>query len=194
MVLVAAGKTLDTKNTHLQLLVKGRSAWTIDLAELLHQHSIEDFTYYTSYIGINWAHRSRLFYSSSLQEHQRINQLFAHAAFKGIRIVSSQLTTADLLRFLLSGNYAILLLVDASMLVSKKSIFLSSCFCLHSSSIQSSFQGHYILAIGYDEEQQSVVVRDPSSSHPNSFLSLDSLETARHSPGTDHDAIVIRIK
>ncbi|KAJ1545081.1 hypothetical protein HK405_008166 [Cladochytrium tenue] len=178
------------------LLGRNRSVWTIDLAYLLKAFGVDDFTYYTSHVGVNWQFSQSVpFYRDSLgsssqrrasltpsaphllspdrlpartnsggsgagiastrstpsgspsrlhslhapqpptsaggsgaypsyalicaaatSDPQRVHQLFAAAGAAGVRVVSTVLPLDDIRRFLLSGRYAVILLVDLNRL------------------------------------------------------------------------------
>jgi hypothetical protein len=56
------------------------------------------------------------------------------------------------------------------------------------------FIGHYILLIGYDALRDVFFYRDPGIAVPLCTIKSDVLEKARSFPGTDHDAIVVKVK
>ncbi|KAJ3010535.1 hypothetical protein HKX48_007362 [Thoreauomyces humboldtii] len=91
--------------------------WTIDLAYLLKRFGIEDFTYYTSYIGVNQQYNRSHFYRATFSDdRQRIHSLFAGARESNIRVVAWTLPLDDIIRFLDSTLYAVLILVDLNLL------------------------------------------------------------------------------
>ncbi|KAI8614782.1 Guanylylate cyclase-domain-containing protein [Chytriomyces sp. MP71] len=91
------------------------SVWTIDLAYLLKAFGVSDFTYYTTYIGVNFNYASKQFYKNAfLTDSRRIHSLFADAQDNGVRVVPLLLPLDDMKRFLMSGRYAILMLVNLS--------------------------------------------------------------------------------
>ena len=55
------------------------------------------------------------------------------------------------------------------------------------------FAGHYIVLIGYDAERDLFYYRDPGSNETLCCCSVQVLEAARMSSGTDHDMIVVKI-
>ncbi|KAJ9452999.1 hypothetical protein DIPPA_00969 [Diplonema papillatum] len=55
---------------------------------------------------------------------------------------------------------------------------------------QCQFQGHYIIARGFDVATQSVIITDPSISHPL-MVPLSVFEAARQSFGSDDDIITV---
>lgn len=93
------------------------STWTIDLAFLLRSYGVEDFTMYTSHIGVNWAHQQCQFYKKCFQKDlKRISRLFSTSKESNVRVIHASLDMDDLKRFLLSNRYAIILLVNLSTL------------------------------------------------------------------------------
>ncbi|TPX47646.1 hypothetical protein SeMB42_g02645 [Synchytrium endobioticum] len=93
------------------------SIWTIDLAYLLRYYGVDDFTYYTSYIGVNWRHAPKAFYKESIsQDRARVHALFATAVEHRVRIAQMILALDDAKRFLLSARYAIVVLVNLALL------------------------------------------------------------------------------
>ena len=56
------------------------------------------------------------------------------------------------------------------------------------------FTGHYILLVGYDVESDIFYYRDPGVPIHICCIKSSDLECARGWPGTDHDAIVVKIR
>ena len=96
---------------HLHSLLPA-SIWTIDLAYLLRHFNIPDFTYYTSYVGVNWTYKDKSFYQHLSSDQIRVHSLFAQAPEKEIRIRPVRVDMDDLLAFLESGEYCVVTLVD----------------------------------------------------------------------------------
>ncbi|KAJ3117258.1 guanylyl cyclase domain-containing protein 1 [Phlyctochytrium bullatum] len=95
----------------------GDSIWTIDLAYILRHFGVEDFTFYTSYIGVNFNYSSKHFYRENITvDRQRVHTLFAEAQDCGVRVVPVVLSLDDMRRFLLSDRYAIVILVNLNKL------------------------------------------------------------------------------
>ncbi|KAJ3216996.1 guanylyl cyclase domain-containing protein 1 [Dinochytrium kinnereticum] len=94
------------------------SVWTIDLAYIMRHFGLDDFTFYTSYIGVNLQYASKHHFDrdSIGNDRRRIHSLFADAQDFGVRIVPMVLSMEDMRRFLLSEQYAILILVNLSRL------------------------------------------------------------------------------
>ena len=62
-------------------------------------------------------------------------------------------------------------------------------FCL--SPTDASYQGHYVLACGYDLPRQKIVYRNPSLCDRECVMSFQTFEDARSSYGTDDDIIFV---
>ncbi|KAJ3393446.1 guanylyl cyclase domain-containing protein 1 [Entophlyctis sp. JEL0112] len=89
------------------------SVWTIDLAYLFRAFGLDDFTYYTTHVGINFNYASKSFYKVAFQtDSRRIHRLFADAHDNNVRVVPLLLSLDDMKRFLMSGRYALLMLVN----------------------------------------------------------------------------------
>lgn len=210
MILLARGKPFG-RLTDLHQLVNTEDLWTIDLAYLLGRYNIPDFTMYTTYIGVHLKNSSKSFYQNSKDlsaDRQRIHSLFAQAQDKGIRVAPLLLDLDDSRRFLGAGHYAIIMLVDLKILrhipcfkherQSGFDRFLNCSFSFCSGydilSGGDDFEGHYILLVGVDVLNDMFYFRDPGSYIDLCYISGEDLEKARNSAGTDHDAIVVKIK
>jgi hypothetical protein len=63
------------------------SVWTIDLAFVLRNY-VQDFTYYTSYLGSRKEHQDQKFYQDNFDEDEkRVNKLFAIAKSCSVHVV-----------------------------------------------------------------------------------------------------------
>ncbi|KAJ8324304.1 hypothetical protein QVD99_008209 [Batrachochytrium dendrobatidis] len=94
-----------------------RSIWTVDLVYIFRHYGVQDFTMYTSYIGVNWQNASKPFYRDSIAEDlKRVHSLFAKARACQVRIVPLVLAMDDICRFLASNRYAIIILVNFNLL------------------------------------------------------------------------------
>jgi hypothetical protein len=162
---------------------------------------------YTTYIGVHLKNSSKSFYQNSKDlsaDRQRIHSLFAQAQDKGIRVAPLLLDLDDTRRFLGAGRYAIIMLVDLKILRhipcfkrERQSCFDRFLKCCSGYDILSGvddFEGHYILLVGVDVLNDLFYFRDPGTNIELCYISGDDLEKARNSAGTDHDAIVVKIK
>ncbi|EGF78764.1 hypothetical protein BATDEDRAFT_12878, partial [Batrachochytrium dendrobatidis JAM81] len=170
-----------------------RSIWTVDLVYIFRHYGVQDFTMYTSYIGVNWQNASKPFYRDSIAEDlKRVHSLFAKARACQVRIVPLVLAMDDICRFLASNRYAIIILVNFNLLkcttCSKNKAKTSTIY-----DQQNEFEGHYIVLIGYDAARDVVYYRDPGVSDTLCSVKVDCLDKARMSCGTDCDLIVVKV-
>ncbi|KAI8812718.1 Guanylyl cyclase [Cladochytrium replicatum] len=205
MVLTALGSRIYSP-VELSNVIGVTSIWTIDVAYLLKRYGVEDFTYYTSYIGVNWDNIKSPFYNGdgTLQVDQpRIHSLFAAAKDAGVRVVQMILKLDDLRRFLRSERFVAIVLVDLN--------YIRCAVCakrnrrgMHrrhhtrptskGGDKDEEFVGHYVLLVGYDPEEDIFLYRDPGTTAELCAMSADEMERARCASGTDHDCIVIRVR
>ena len=59
---------------------------------------------------------------------------------------------------------------------------------------EDSFEGHYILLVGFDKRSDTFYYRDPGTQASLCSISGLQLQEARSASGTDHDAIVVKVK
>lgn len=96
---------------------KTSDVWTIDLAYFLRKFNVEDFTYYTSYFGVNCNYRPTEFYKDTIDnERPRIHTLFCRAAEFGISIVPFKIILFNLKLKLILQSCVAILLVDLNHL------------------------------------------------------------------------------
>ncbi|PIA18685.1 hypothetical protein COEREDRAFT_38880 [Coemansia reversa NRRL 1564] len=186
MVLRAFGQPTCTvaKLTHQ---LQTQSPWTIDLAFLLQQNLGQiDFTYYTTYAGVNPDHVQRSFYSEELDADQsRVLRLFARTRIsQDVRVVELEIPLIDLERFLVHRQYVAMLLVDNSAL---------RCVVCIASQKASGFLGHYILLIGFIPSLDMFMYRDPGIPEEFCLATAATIDAARKRPGTDADCIILKI-
>ncbi|KAI9000246.1 Guanylylate cyclase-domain-containing protein [Gaertneriomyces semiglobifer] len=112
MVLQSLGHR-STTPLKLQKECPLESVWTIDLAYILRRYGVDDFTYYTSYIGVKWQYTNNDFYRDTLSsDRRRVHCRFAAAQENHIRVVPLILAMDDIRRFLISTLFAVIMLVD----------------------------------------------------------------------------------
>ncbi|KAI8078155.1 Guanylyl cyclase [Gilbertella persicaria] len=177
------------------------SVWTIDLAFLLRNY-VQDFTYYTSYLGSRKEYQDQKFYQDSFNEDEkRVNKLFAIAKSCSVHVVRMMLPLDDFKRFLFCKKFAIITLVNARLL--RCQLCKQHRGCLGSLCSQLDlllerckgydYLGHFIVLIGYDPTEDLFVYRDPAANDAFCTISADDLDEARQSEGTDHDCIVVKL-
>ena len=68
---------------------------------------------------------------------------------------------------------------------------MTSCFLVRNSG-SSAYQGHYVLAIGYDLPTKKVYYRNPSLRDRVCCMSFERFDEARNAYGTDKDLIFVQ--
>ncbi|KAI8051710.1 Guanylyl cyclase [Thamnidium elegans] len=199
MTLKGLGFTVNLQDVSRQCAVN--SVWTIDLAFLLRNY-VQDFTYYTSYLGSRKEYQDQKFYQDNFDEDEkRVNKLFAIAKSCSVHVVRMMLPLDDFKRFLYCKQFAIITLVNARLLrcqLCKKSRGCLGSVCGHIDMIYERFKGneylgHFIVLIGYDPTEDLIIYRDPAATDEFCTISADDLNEARQSEGTDNDCIVVKL-
>ncbi|KAL3685774.1 hypothetical protein R1sor_003796 [Riccia sorocarpa] len=171
-------------------LCRTTSIWTVDLAHLLRHFSV-DVAFLTVTIGANPDFAVETFYKENMEEDvERVNKLFAKAAQVGIQIQWRSISGDELCMLILSGQYLAIALVDKRKLSHPwlDEICLGDC-C----GINSGYTGHYLVICGYDIDTDEFEIRDPASSSGSGRISLEALDEARKSFGTDEDILFISL-
>eukprot|EP00249_Psilotum_nudum_P021739 c28224_g5_i1 orf=400-1254(-) len=189
MVLKALGvEGCDMKS--LGQLCGTTSIWTVDLAHLLRQFAV-DVAYLTVTIGANPKFAVETFYKENMEEDgERVNMLFEKAPEVGIQIQWRSITGEELSMLILSGHYLAIALVDKRKLSHPwlDELCLSDC-C----GFSSGYTGHYVVICGYDTDMHEFEIHDPASSSGSGRISIDVLDDARKSFGTDEDILLILV-
>jgi len=185
----------------------GTSVWTIDLAYLLTAFAIEN-QLSTVTLGVDANYADVEFYASHLsRDNLRVNQLFRDAHLKGVKVVQERVSMDDIVDFL-DKRQPIIILIDW-----KKMSCLHCCAVLRlseklkdsmmemlngspdsetdDSKSNRGYQGHYVCLTGVDRERRLIYFSNPSAKHPVCVTSVEEVETARKSYGTDEDLIFI---
>jgi len=167
-----------------------RSTWTIDLCYLLRRYGIEH-CFYTVTLGVHPGYRENSFYNKILaKDEERIRNKFNEAEANGINVQKASVDIVFLLEHLTQGPA--ILLTNARLLtcdvckLNKLSVELRKCLPW-----PTTYQGHYIVLCGYDINSKKVYYRNPSLHDRVCVMSIDTLEEARKSYGTDQDLILI---
>ena len=156
------------------------------------------------------------------EERKGIAALFANAAQNSVRIVPIVLSTENIVRFLSHGAYAIIVLVNSTLLKCKAcnpttlwktvSVALRRNFICqarestrlgptkykrlndtNATEYAPEFVGHYIVLFGHDNRADDILYIDPGVTHKQCRISIKAFESARASLGTDYDLIVVRL-
>ncbi|KAH8550570.1 Guanylyl cyclase [Umbelopsis sp. PMI_123] len=199
MTMRALGKDVDINDLRQHCHVN--SIWTIDLAFLLRNY-VEDFTYYTSFLGSRKEYQQNKFYQETFSEDEkRVNKLFAIAKSCNVHVVRMLLPMDDFKRFLFCKKFAIITLVNARLLRCQWCQNQKGCsasVCVGFDSILDRMKGyeyigHFIVLINYDPNDDVFIYRDPAQQDKVCVIQAEILDSARQSIGTDNDCIVIRI-
>eukprot|EP01026_Neomeris_dumetosa_P032492 TRINITY_DN25800_c0_g1_i5.p2 TRINITY_DN25800_c0_g1~~TRINITY_DN25800_c0_g1_i5.p2 ORF type:complete len:268 (-),score=34.21 TRINITY_DN25800_c0_g1_i5:187-990(-) len=178
----------------LQNMFQTRSIWTIDMAHVLHQYGV-NVAFYTVTIGANPEFAKEKYYMSHMSEDAaRVERLFQLAASTGIPIIKKSLNMKEIIEFIASKQYLIILLVDlrkiSTWLGAADACFMSSC-CMANGM---GYQGHYIILCGYDQQRSQFLLMDPGGRNGIQRQSKEAIEEARKSYGTDEDLLLINLE
>eukprot|EP01025_Chloroclados_australasicus_P009921 TRINITY_DN1384_c0_g1_i2.p1 TRINITY_DN1384_c0_g1~~TRINITY_DN1384_c0_g1_i2.p1 ORF type:complete len:264 (-),score=17.02 TRINITY_DN1384_c0_g1_i2:461-1252(-) len=170
-----------------------RSIWTIDIAHVLRKHGI-DVTFYTVTIGANPEFANEKYYMLHISEDaRRVESLFQQASSIGLSIVKRSVSMKEITQFMISRQYLIILLVDlrkiSTWLSAADTCFMSTC-CIKNGV---GYQGHYIVLCGYDQHRSQLLYMDPGGRNGIQRQSVEAVEDARKSYGTDEDLLLINV-
>ena len=70
-------------------------------------------------------------------------------------------------------------------------LFLHGMLQLLENTNQQSYQGHYVVLVGFNSESREILYRNPSVKDKVCYMSYDCLEESRSSYGTDEDVLFI---
>ncbi|OMO94360.1 hypothetical protein CCACVL1_06044 [Corchorus capsularis] len=167
------------------------SIWTVDLAYLLQKFSVR-FSYYTVTFGANPNYSGETYYKEQLPtDLVRVDTLFQKAVEAGINIRCRSISGEEMSRWMLSGKYIVIALVDQYKL-SHSWVGDVIVPGLYGSDVE--YTGHYVVICGYDADADEFEIRDPASSRKHSRVSSKCLEQARKSFGTDEDLLLISLE
>jgi len=175
---------------YLSQLCQTTSIWTVDLAHLL-RHFAVDVAFLTVTIGANPNFAVETFYKENMEEDgERVNKLFEKAPQVGIQVQWRSITGEELSILILSGRYLAIALVDKRKLSHPwlDELCLADCCGLNTG-----YTGHYVVICGYNMDTDEFEIRDPASSSVSGRISLDALDEARKSFGTDEDILLVSL-
>jgi hypothetical protein len=168
-----------------------QSTWTIDLLHLLHQADIQAVLY-TITIGCSSNYENVPYYETLIdRDRERVEKLFCNEA-SNVKLGSIAWT--DIKKHLIEQRIPCLVLVDANQ--------LDCCRCKKTTfarlvnqflpSIHSSYQGHYILVIGFIVNENNEFIRyvDPAKTDGFCTTTKENFDQARTAFGTDEDIIL----
>ncbi|XP_039045576.1 guanylyl cyclase 1-like [Hibiscus syriacus] len=166
------------------------SIWTVDLAYLLRKFSVR-FSYYTVTFGANPNYSGETYYKEHLPcDLVRVDKLFQKAVEAGINILCSSISKEEISRWIMSGKYIVIALIDLCKLSGS---WVGDVIIPGFHGNDAGYTGHYVVICGYDAEADEFEIRDPASSRKHNRVSSKSLEEARKSFGTDEDLLLISV-
>jgi len=167
----------------------GDSTWTIDLCYILRRFNVL-FRYTTITIGVDPGYSKEAFYDKVLaKDNARVNDRFNDSSENGMVILEKSVTLDDILEHL-EKTGPVIILTNANLLTCSQCSNYSSCyqFCF---SARVSYQGHYIVLVGFNSKSKQILYRNPSVKDKVCYMSFDCLEESRTSYGTDEDILFI---
>lgn len=180
-------RDLNKFNTLVRNYDCNQSTWTVDLLHLL-KESLISARFNTITYGCSTEYDSMPYYQSAIKtDRPRVEDLFVR--YKDFIDIKSN-SLDDIMKHLDRYQRPCLVLIDASKLrcstcqqsiVNRFISFISS----------SSYQGHYVLVIGYksDTDQRIIYYADPGQRENVCSADFDNFEEARKAEGTDEDMI-----
>ncbi|KAJ1686472.1 hypothetical protein LUZ63_017862 [Rhynchospora breviuscula] len=173
----------------LEKLCSTTSIWTVDLAYLLHKFSV-NFSFLTVTVGVNPSYSAQSFYQEQLEDDTgRVVDLFARAINAGICIQCRSISVREISLLLLSGNCIAVALVDKTKLVSSWMVDRTVNYLNGTPE----YMGHYIVICGFDAGTNEFEIRDPACSRKYERVTMECLDEARTSFGTDEDIILVSL-
>ncbi|KAL4188558.1 hypothetical protein AMTRI_Chr08g202790 [Amborella trichopoda] len=172
----------------LEKLCCTTSVWTVDLAHLLHKFSVK-FFFLTVTLGANPNYAVESFYQDNLPDDiRRVNGQFQVALENGINIQCRSIGGEEISVLILSGKFVAVALVDKHKLSCRP--WLEEICLPEIYGGTSGYTGHFVVICGYDADTNEFEIRDPASSRKYERVSLECLEEARKSFGTDEDILL----
>lgn len=179
----------------------GHSTWTIDLAYLLKNFAPQlKFSYTTITIGVDQSYMNQEFYNKILnRDSQRVQDRFDTAQTNGIEITEKSVTIQDIVQHI-SDSGTCIVLTNANLLSCQDCNYFSLSGCENSTRTNcfllrhcggNAYQGHYVLAVGFDIPKKKLYYRNPSLRDRVCVMSFDHFDEARNSYGTDEDVIFV---
>jgi len=168
-----------------------KSTWTIDLLHLLHQSDISAVLY-TITIGCSSTYDNIPYYETFIdKDRERVEKLFLNET-SNVKIRS--IDWLDIKKHLIEHRIPCLVLVDANKLkcCTCKQTYFERFIGKFLPIIDSSYQGHYILVIGFISNENNEFIRyvDPGKTDGFCTTTKDNFDQARTAFGTDEDVIL----
>jgi len=204
-----AADELDAKdaiNDNLEEVCKsegfGHSTWTIDLCYLIKHYAPRlAFSYTTTTLGVDPSYMNQVFYNKILKrDSERVQERFEEADAKEVTVVEQRVAINDIVQHINDAGTCIVL-TNANLLSCETCNFFNlcgsgdnntntSCFLLRTCG-SSAYQGHYVLAVGFDIPKRKIYYRNPTLRDRVCKMSFERFDEARNSYGTDEDLIFV---
>ena len=179
----------------------GNSTWTIDLCYMLLRATPKiPFKYTTITLGVDPTYANQEFYNSIIKkDSQRVIERFQNSSANGFTVEKRSVDIADIIDHIAKKGVAVVL-TDANLLNCLCCNYYSmTCIrgtslernCLRLCGSKSSYQGHFIVVVGYDLDQEIIIYRNPSVTDRECRMSFKDFEEARVAYGTDEDIIFV---
>ena len=140
------------------------------------------------------------FYNKILnRDSQRVQDRFDTAQTNGIEITEKSVTIQDIVQHI-SDSGTCIVLTNANLLSCQDCNYFSLSGCENSTRTNcfllrhcggNAYQGHYVLAVGFDIPKKKLYYRNPSLRDRVCVMSFDKFDEARNSYGTDEDVIFV---
>ena len=181
---------LSSSNHLIESYECNKSTWTIDLLYLLHQLGIHA-ALYTKTIGCSPIYEDVPYYEGLIhRDRERVDKLFTDEA-SNVKVGSVEWSTMK--THLIEQQIPCVVLVDANKLkcYTCQTVF-DRLFHKIASISSSSYQGHYILVIGYQIDDSDEFIRyvDPAKNEKFCTTTKTNFDLARTAFGTDEDVIL----
>lgn len=176
----------------------GHSTWTIDLCYLLKNYAPQVNFYYTTItIGVDPGYVSQVFYNRILHcDTQRVVDRFRNASNSDICVKEKNVHIDEIIHHIAHHGTCIVL-TNANLLACDSCNYFTLCRsgysaasnCLSLAYCNDSYQGHYVLAVGFDLTKRRIIYRNPTFRERECVMSFEKFDKARTSYGTDEDII-----
>lgn len=188
MILQYLGISYDDFYDVAKKLNFGTSVWTIDLANIMAHYRVRH-QFITITLGVDQGYSNKSFYKTNFtNDEKRINNLFNSPEELGISLKQGTISMCDIKEHLARGNPAV-------FLIDWNKIDCRWCnrSCLPNVNLKclNSYQGHYVVVVGYDDEENTIYYKNPSFKRELCCCSKKTFENARKSYGTDEDVIYV---
>ena len=134
------------------------------------------------------------------RDSERVQARFDEAQASGVKVAEQSVNIEEIVRHLSEAGTCIVL-TNANLLSCETCNFFSlsgsgdnilntSCFLLRTCG-SNAYQGHYVLAIGFDLPKKKIYYRNPTLRDRVCVMPFDRFDEARKSYGTDEDLIFV---